>query len=204
LAFWEVHHVSVLTIVFPSFSVDIALLGTPDVCCGSRLCENSVSELARRKFVSITLNKKRTVLAAAVERRKERKQFCEFLLSRVFTQPGSILLQKSFWGSERKFLEQLTRPSRNGVSDTVWFHPKSTTGLRSSNERRCGSGAVQKSTSARFLELLSAQMRSAALSGACLQLGAQRTCSGQAELERSDRDFHVLVGPKAYLTPSSG
>jgi hypothetical protein len=35
-------------------------------------------ELARRKFVSITLNNKRTALAVTVERRKERKQFCAF------------------------------------------------------------------------------------------------------------------------------
>src|SRR5712691_9640917 len=41
-----------------------------------RLCENSDVELPRRKFVSITLNKKRTALAVTVERRKERKQFC--------------------------------------------------------------------------------------------------------------------------------
>src|SRR5438874_3651641 len=43
-----------------------------------RLCENSDVGLARRKFVSITLNKKRTALAVTVERRKERKQFCAF------------------------------------------------------------------------------------------------------------------------------
>ena len=45
---------------------------------GSRLCENSDAELARRTFVSIPSNKKRTALAAAVERRNERKQFCAF------------------------------------------------------------------------------------------------------------------------------
>src|SRR5437870_13352334 len=44
----------------------------------SRLCENSDVGLAHRKFVSITLNKKRTALAVTVERRKERKQFCAF------------------------------------------------------------------------------------------------------------------------------
>src|SRR5258706_6283526 len=49
-----------------------------DVRCGSRLCENSDVELARRKFVSITLNNKRTALAVTVERRKERTQFCAF------------------------------------------------------------------------------------------------------------------------------
>src|SRR5258705_10221104 len=48
------------------------------VCIGSRLCENSDVELERRKFVSITLNKKRTALAVTIERRKERKQFCAF------------------------------------------------------------------------------------------------------------------------------
>src|SRR5712691_8484886 len=35
-------------------------------------------ELERRKFVSITLNKKRTALAVTIERRKQRKQFCAF------------------------------------------------------------------------------------------------------------------------------
>src|SRR5258705_6296325 len=45
---------------------------------GSSLCENSDVELARGKFVSITLNNKRTALAATVEGRKERKQFCAF------------------------------------------------------------------------------------------------------------------------------
>ena len=49
-----------------------------------RLCENSDVGLARRKFVSITLNKKRTALAVTVERRKERKQFCVFLARASF------------------------------------------------------------------------------------------------------------------------
>src|SRR5258707_15803404 len=49
-----------------------------EVRCGSRLCENSDVELARRSFVSITLNNKRTALAVTAERRKERKQFCAF------------------------------------------------------------------------------------------------------------------------------
>jgi hypothetical protein len=51
---------------------------------GSRLCENSDVELARRKFVSITLNKKRTALTVTVEGRKERKQFCAFSASARF------------------------------------------------------------------------------------------------------------------------
>src|SRR5450631_2713963 len=49
-----------------------------EVRSGSRPCENSDVELSRRMFVSITLNKKRTTLAGAVKRRKERKQFCAF------------------------------------------------------------------------------------------------------------------------------
>ena|ERR1700731_36371 len=56
---------------------------------GSRLCENSDVELGRRKFVSITLNKKRTALAVTVERRKERNNSARSLLVHVFTQPGS-------------------------------------------------------------------------------------------------------------------
>src|SRR3982074_989239 len=44
----------------------------------SRLCENSDVELARREFVSITLNKKRTALAVVVEGGKGRRQFCAF------------------------------------------------------------------------------------------------------------------------------
>src|SRR5712692_5523554 len=54
------------------------LVDMSDVRFGSSLCENSDVELARRKFVSITLNNKRTALAVTVERRKERKQFCAF------------------------------------------------------------------------------------------------------------------------------
>ena len=50
------------------------IMSVDDPGCG----ENSDVELARRKFVSITLNKKRTALAVTVERRKERKQFCAF------------------------------------------------------------------------------------------------------------------------------
>lgn len=45
---------------------------------GSRLCENSHVEHARRNFLSITSNRKRTTLAVTVERRKGRKQFCAF------------------------------------------------------------------------------------------------------------------------------
>ena len=47
-----------------------------EVRFGSRLCENSDVQLARRKFVSIMLNKKGTALAGTIERRKERKRFC--------------------------------------------------------------------------------------------------------------------------------
>ena len=42
----------------------------------NRLCENSDVELSRRTFVSTATNKKITVLASAIERREERKQFC--------------------------------------------------------------------------------------------------------------------------------
>ena len=44
----------------------------PYVRDGARLCENSEVELARRKLVSITLNKKRTALA--VRRRKKKRE----------------------------------------------------------------------------------------------------------------------------------
>src|SRR6476659_2052626 len=49
-------------------------MSVDDPGCG----ENSDVKRARRKFVSITLNKKRTALIVTVERRKERKQFCAF------------------------------------------------------------------------------------------------------------------------------
>src|SRR5713226_6115114 len=52
--------------------------GSLHVSYGSSLCENSDVELARRNFVSVTLNRKRTALAVAVERGKGRKQFCAF------------------------------------------------------------------------------------------------------------------------------
>ena len=57
---------------------DRSLSFEPHVHFGSRLCENSDVELPRRMFFSMTLNKKRTTLAGAVKRRKERKQFCAF------------------------------------------------------------------------------------------------------------------------------
>jgi hypothetical protein len=75
----------------------------------AHLCENSNVELARRKFVSITMNRKRTALAVAVERGKGRKQFCAFSARARFhtgwTQtrhrPSSIILAlcRSFWNA---------------------------------------------------------------------------------------------------------
>ena len=56
------------------------------VCCGSRLCENSDVELARRTFVSITLNRKRTALAVTVEGDKREDNSKYSLLAHVFTQ----------------------------------------------------------------------------------------------------------------------
>jgi hypothetical protein len=54
------------------------LVTSPNFRFGSRLCENPDVELARRRFVSITLNKERTSLTVTVEREKERKQFYAF------------------------------------------------------------------------------------------------------------------------------
>jgi hypothetical protein len=48
------------------------------------IARHSDVELTRRKFVSITLNSKRTALAVTVERRKERKQFCAFFARALF------------------------------------------------------------------------------------------------------------------------
>src|SRR4030081_3749864 len=61
-----------------------------------------------------------------------------------------ILLQKSFWGGERKFLEPLMRFARGDVRDHI-VHPKSITGLRNGVEKRRSSREVQRSTLARFL-----------------------------------------------------
>jgi hypothetical protein len=47
-----------------------------EVRIGSRLCENSNAELARRNIVSIAFNRKRTLLAITVEWGQDRKQFC--------------------------------------------------------------------------------------------------------------------------------
>jgi len=53
------------------------------------MCENSDVELARREFVSITLNKKRTALAVVVEGGKGRENnSARSLLAYVFTRPG--------------------------------------------------------------------------------------------------------------------
>src|ERR1039457_5239697 len=50
----------------------------PHLDSTQKLCENSDVGLARRKPVSIAMNKKRIALAITIERRKERKQFCAF------------------------------------------------------------------------------------------------------------------------------
>src|SRR5258706_15103143 len=54
-----------------------------------RLCENSDVELARRNFVSITLNRKRIALAVTVEGDKGENNSAHSLLAHAFTQPGS-------------------------------------------------------------------------------------------------------------------
>ena len=54
---------------------------------GPRLCDNSDVELARRNFVSITLNRKRTTLAVTVEGLQRENNFALALLADVFTQP---------------------------------------------------------------------------------------------------------------------
>src|SRR4029077_14110198 len=55
------------------------------------IARHSDVELTRRKFVSITMNNKRTALAVTVERRKERKQFCSFSArARVFVQVAEM------------------------------------------------------------------------------------------------------------------
>jgi len=85
-----------------------------------RLCENSDVELARRKFVSITLNNKRTALAVTVERRKERTQFCAFSARARFhtawVKTGKARCEHMFSALPRK------RTSRNVVSMSVWCH----------------------------------------------------------------------------------
>ena len=63
-----------------------------------------------------------------------------------------ILLQKSFWGGERKFLEPLMRFARGDVRDHI-VSSKSITDLRSRVEKRRSSGEIQRSTFARFLGL---------------------------------------------------
>src|SRR5437870_4338366 len=56
---------------------------------GSRVCENSDVELARRNFVSITLNRKRTVGQPRSRGDKAVNNSAHSLLAHVFTQPGS-------------------------------------------------------------------------------------------------------------------
>src|SRR5258707_6930299 len=63
-----------------------------------------------------------------------------------------ILLKKSFWEGEQKFLEPLMRFARGDVRD-ISFHPKSITDLRSGVEKRRSSREVQRSIFTRFLGL---------------------------------------------------
>jgi hypothetical protein len=57
-----------------------------EVACGSRLCENSDAELARRISISISSLRKLIALVDAADGRQLRKRP---RLRRVFTQPGS-------------------------------------------------------------------------------------------------------------------
>jgi len=50
-----------------------------------RLCEDSDVELARRNFVSITLNRKRTAVAIAVEGGTREKTILRILCARTFS-----------------------------------------------------------------------------------------------------------------------
>jgi hypothetical protein len=86
----------------------------PDVCFGSRLCENSDLELSRRTFVSITWNKKRTALAGTVERRKERKQFCAFSARARFHTAwvNRVVVGTSGVGAKRSFNKKAMPVSR--------------------------------------------------------------------------------------------
>src|SRR6476660_5133529 len=61
-----------------------------------------------------------------------------------------ILLQKSFWGGERKFLEPLMRFTHGDVRETISFNLKSITDLRTGVEKRRSGREVQRSTFARF------------------------------------------------------
>jgi hypothetical protein len=63
-----------------------------------------------------------------------------------------IVLQKSFWGDERKFLEPLVRFA-SGDLGAISFHPKSITDLASGAEKRRNSRKIRRSTFARFLGL---------------------------------------------------
>jgi hypothetical protein len=65
-----------------------------------------------------------------------------------------ILLQKSLWCGERKFLELLMRFCAAGRERTLSFHPKPITGLRSGVERRRSGREVQRSAFAGFLKLV--------------------------------------------------
>jgi len=60
-----------------------------DVRFGSRLCENSDVELARRISVSISSLSNPIAPATSLGRKQLRKQFCASLAQASFTQPGS-------------------------------------------------------------------------------------------------------------------
>src|SRR5438477_12561745 len=86
----------------------------------ARLCENSDVGLARRKFVSITLNKKRTALAVTVERGKERKQFCAFSARARFHTAWVRIGPFDVHGSG--LLCPRKRKSRDAITKSVFCH----------------------------------------------------------------------------------
>src|SRR5882724_4961729 len=62
-----------------------SIAATFEVRVRPRPCENSHVELARRKFVSITFNRKRTALAVIVEEGTREKTILRVLCSRTFS-----------------------------------------------------------------------------------------------------------------------
>ena len=58
---------------------------TADVAYGSRPCENSDVELARRNFVSITLNRKKNSTGSHSRRGTREKTILRILCSRAFS-----------------------------------------------------------------------------------------------------------------------
>jgi hypothetical protein len=97
-----------------------------------------------------------------------------------------ILLQKSFWGEERKFLEPLMRFASGDLGDHI-VPSKIDQDLPTGAEKRRSSRKIQRSTFARFLGLFDFRLLQ--------EYGTKRTCWGRLTMSAPEGKTDVPREP---------